>query len=98
MARLGRRPRPRCGHYDCETHHQGRCLREDPIVTSRNALRAARERAGLTQEEAAALVHQSGGRVWRRWENGERAVNEAAAHLFAIMTDQRWPLREPDAA
>lgn len=54
-------------------------------------LRAMREAAYMTQEEAAKLVYQSGGRVWRRWEAGDRRINLAAAHLFAILTDQRFP-------
>jgi DNA-binding transcriptional regulator YiaG len=70
-------------------------VRDQPVETSAEALLRARERANMTQDEAARLTHQSDGRVWRRWENGERRVNEAAAHLFAFLTDQRYPLADP---
>lgn len=48
---------------------------------------AAREQSGLTQLQAAALVHVDI-RSWRRWELGERAVNLAAWELFLLRSHQ----------
>ena len=48
---------------------------------------AARERAGLSQQQAAALVHVDI-RSWRRWELAERAVNLAAWELFLLRSHQ----------
>lgn len=39
-------------------------------------IRAAREAAGLTQSQAAALVH-SGLRSWQQWESGGRKMHPA---------------------
>lgn len=48
-------------------------------------IRAAREAAGLTQDQAAALVHVD--RVtWARWENGTRAMHPAMWELFCLKT------------
>lgn len=54
---------------------------------------AAREAAGLSQAQAAALVHTDA-RTWRRWELGPgyqsgRAMPLAAWELFLIKTGQR---------
>lgn len=54
------------------------------------AIRAAREAAGLTQQQAAELVHVDG-RAWRRWESDQsdrRAINLAAWELFLLRTGQ----------
>ncbi|MFG7180682.1 helix-turn-helix domain-containing protein [Burkholderia pseudomallei] len=48
-------------------------------------VREAREHAGLTQEQAAALVYVDG-RSWRKWELGERAMHPAYFELFLIKT------------
>ncbi len=59
----------------------------------------ARSIAGMTQDEAARTVHvehNDAGRVWRRWENGERQPLEAVVHLFCLLTGQQYPL--PDAS
>jgi len=94
---MGRRKKPNCDHVECEIQHQGRCLRAAPISTSIAALRAARAASYLTQDEAARLVHMSDGRVWRRWEAGSRPISETAVQLFALLTDQPYPLAEPEA-
>lgn len=44
-------------------------------------IRAARERLGLTQTAAAALVH-SALRSWQQWEAGDRAMHPALWELF----------------
>lgn len=49
---------------------------------------AARARAGLTQAEAAAVVH-SIPRSWQRWESGERSMHPAFFELFKIKTGQK---------
>ena len=51
-------------------------------------IRAARNQSGLTQQQAAELVHVDG-RAWRRWEsyqNDHRAINLAAWELFLLKT------------
>lgn len=46
-------------------------------------VRAAREAAGLTQAQAAALVH-SALRSWQQWEAGDRQMHPALWELFTI--------------
>jgi len=46
-------------------------------------IRAAREAAGLTQSQAAALV-RSGLRSWQQWESGDRKMHPAFWELFRI--------------
>lgn len=46
-------------------------------------IRTARERAGLTQTEASALVHTTL-RAWQHWEAGDRAMHPAFWELFGI--------------
>jgi putative transcriptional regulator len=54
---------------------------------SASQISAAREQAGLSQQQAAALVHVDI-RSWRRWELAERAVNLAAWELFLLRAGQ----------
>lgn len=51
---------------------------------------AAREAAGLTQQQAGELVHTDN-RTWRRWEAGDRAMHPAFWELFLIKTKQAPP-------
>jgi putative transcriptional regulator len=44
---------------------------------------AAREAAGITQTEAAALLHTSC-RVWQQWEAGDRRMHPAFFELFQV--------------
>lgn len=83
--------RPKCDHIECEVSDCGVCVIDDPPETSPEELREMRSAAGFTQQEAAVMVHRSEGRVWRRWESGERRVDETAAHLFALLTNQKYP-------
>lgn len=46
-------------------------------------IRAARERAGLTQTEAGTLIHASL-RAWQQWESGERRMHPAMFELFRL--------------
>ena len=47
------------------------------------SIRYAREHAGLTQTEAAALVHTSC-RAWQQWESGDRTMHPGLWELFRI--------------
>jgi DNA-binding transcriptional regulator YiaG len=46
-------------------------------------IKAARVHAGLTQTEAASLVHSTC-RVWQQWEAGDRRMHPAFFELFQI--------------
>ncbi len=46
-------------------------------------IKAARETAGLTQTEAAALLYKTA-RVWQMWEAGDRRMDPAFWELFRI--------------
>lgn len=48
-------------------------------------IRAAREAAGLTQQQAGEVVH-SGWRSWQDWERGERRMHAAFWELFRLKT------------
>ena len=48
-------------------------------------IRRSREAAGLTQTQAAALLH-CGLRAWQKWESGERRMHPAMWELFQIKT------------
>jgi putative transcriptional regulator len=46
-------------------------------------VKAARDRAGLTQTEAAEIVHTQL-RAWQQWEAGDRSMHPAFWELFQI--------------
>lgn len=50
-------------------------------------IRAARERAGLTQAQAAATVCV-GIRNWQQWEGGERKMHPGLWKLFLLLHPQ----------
>jgi DNA (cytosine-5)-methyltransferase 1 len=50
------------------------------------AIRAAREAAGLSQSAAAALVHTNL-RTWQKWEGAERRMHPAFWELFRSKVD-----------
>lgn len=50
-------------------------------------IKSARLAAGLTQTEAAALVHKAN-RTWQAWEYGRRNMPEADFELFMIKTKE----------
>lgn len=52
------------------------------------AIRTAREAAGLTQTEAAALIHCARG-AWAQWEAGQRAMHPAFWDLFGRIVTER---------
>lgn len=51
------------------------------------AIRSAREAAGLTQTAAGRLVHSSL-RAWQQWEAGARRMHPGLWELFCIKTAQ----------
>lgn len=51
-------------------------------------IRGARERAGLTQSEAGAMVHGND-RLWRYWESGTHRMPPGLFELFLIKVSQR---------
>lgn len=50
---------------------------------TRRQVRAARERTGLTQAEAAALIYCSAS-GWQQWELGQRRMHPAFFELFVM--------------
>ena len=58
---------------------------ETPCPPNAEAVRAAREALGFTQEQAAAVVHVDA-RTWRKWELREREMHPAFFELFVIKT------------
>lgn len=57
------------------------------IAPTASQISTAREQAGLSQQQAAELVHVDI-RSWRRWELAERGINMAAWELFLLRTGQ----------
>lgn len=53
----------------------------------------ARKSAGLTQAQAAGLVHLSSGLRWSEYERGERSPDPARWELFLLLTNQHPRLR-----
>lgn len=60
-------------------------------------IRAWREAAGLTQTEAARLVH-AGLRTWQQWEAGERRMHPAFWELARIKAAGKTASRIADSA
>ena len=50
-----------------------------------DSIRTLREKAELTQTDAAALVH-SGLRTWQQWEAGDRRMHPGLWELFRLKT------------
>jgi putative transcriptional regulator len=66
-------------------NHPNRSRRSDALapVPTPDDLRALRQRAGLSQTEAAALVYATLN-GYQRWEQGERRMQAAAWELLRI--------------
>lgn len=62
-------------------------------MISADQVRAARVRAGLTQDQAAYLVHLSSGIRWSEYERGIRNIDQARWELFLLLTEQHPRLR-----
>lgn len=56
-------------------------------VPGRVEIKAARESLGLTQTQAAAVVHCKL-RAWQQWEAGDRQMHPAFWELFCIKTQK----------
>lgn len=65
------------------TNHPNRSKKSPARNPTPDEIRAARERAGLTQTEAARLIH-CGLRSWQQWELGERRMHPAMWELFKL--------------
>lgn len=59
-----------------------------PAVPEGQGLRVARELAGLSQAEAAALLYRTA-RNWQQWELGERRMDPALWELFQLKVRAR---------
>ena len=51
-------------------------------------IRAARKVAGITQAQAAEVVHSHSYRTWQDWERGETAMPVGLWELFLLKTGQ----------
>lgn len=65
------------------TNHPNRSAGNPGATPTPEAIRAAREAAGLSQTAAAALIHSSLG-AWQKWEQGDRRMHPAFWELFQI--------------
>ena len=80
---------PEAGDYNAEVSHPNRSRRaKSPSANPAPAeIRAAREAAGLTQTEAAELVHSTL-RAWQNWEtesgDEQRRMHPATWELFRV--------------
>ena len=57
-------------------------------------IKRLRKLSGLTQQQAALLVHAHDGAAWRKWESGTYSIPLATWELFLIKTDQLAPRTE----
>jgi hypothetical protein len=67
---------------------------------SPSTLTALRKRAGLTQEQAAALC-LSGANSWKAWESGRRLMHPAIFHVFkeaCVDLGGHWAAMRKDSA
>ena len=65
-------------------------------MTTPAEIRQAREAAGLTQAQAAALVH-SHKITWAKWEAGTYPIDEARWELFKLKASAHTTCKHPDA-
>lgn len=52
-------------------------------------IKEVRKKAGLTQQQAAEVVHRADGARWREWEGGKYHIDLAVWELFLLKTGQR---------
>jgi DNA-binding transcriptional regulator YiaG len=52
-------------------------------------IKEVRKKAGLTQQQAAELVHRAAGSRWREWEGGKYGIDLAVWELFLLKTGLR---------
>jgi DNA-binding transcriptional regulator YiaG len=65
------------------SNHPNRGSPTSASTPTPEAIRAARDAAGITQTAAAGLVHTTC-RVWQQWEAGDRRMHPAFWELFKI--------------
>lgn len=54
------------------------------VMPTAEQVRAAREAAGLTQQQAAELVHRDKRTRWSEWETGTRQMQPDTFELFLL--------------
>lgn len=59
------------------------------IQPTREQIKEIRKLAGLTQQQAAELVHRADGARWREWEGGKYNIDLAVWELFLVKTGLR---------
>lgn len=52
-------------------------------------IKGFRKLAGLTQQQAAEVVHRADGARWREWEGGKYSIDLAVWELFLVKTGLR---------
>lgn len=52
-------------------------------------IKEVRNKAGLTQQHAAEVVHRADGARWREWEGGKYGIDLAVWELFLVKTGLR---------
>lgn len=52
-------------------------------------IKEVRKKAGLTQQQAAEVVHRADGSRWREWEGGKYGIDLAVWELFLLKTGLR---------
>ena len=57
-------------------------------------IKRLRKLSGLTQQQAALLVHAHDSAAWRKWESGTYSIPLATWELFLIKTGQLEPRTE----
>lgn len=72
-------------------HQKGGFVRKEDSAPDPKLIKSTREALGLTQREAAGIVH-SGLRAWQNWEQGVRSMQYAAWKYFVLMTRNRMPV------
>lgn len=69
-------------------NHPNRGTRTAASNPTPDEIKQARTHAGLTQTQAAVLVHTTC-RVWQQWEAGDRRMHPAPFELFCIKTGKQ---------
>jgi len=66
-----------------------------PLLTpTPEQIKHSRKLSGLTQQQAALLVHAHDSAAWRKWESGTYSIPLATWELFLIKTGQLEPRTE----
>jgi len=65
-------------------------LTTGPLTPSADTIRAARDEAGMTQAQAAAVVHVAA-ISWKKWESGKVQMPAGLFELFCLKTEVENP-------